>query len=146
MLHHPGAVPPGKLAMVLRRAGRTVTTSMVRHILLWLKARGVLCSPLATISISQADVSAVLGGVQAEGVRRGEARRPSQADTLDVRSVPGVVLKHFTARDILSRWDVRKIHTSTKAANTAGFLGRVVACPSPSAPPRSRAARLPGHP
>ena len=29
-----------------------------------------------------------------------------EVDTLDVRPLPGVILKHFTARDVISRWDV----------------------------------------
>jgi hypothetical protein len=29
-----------------------------------------------------------------------------QVDTLDVRPLPGVVFKQFTARDVVSRWDV----------------------------------------
>ena len=31
-----------------------------------------------------------------------------QVDTLDVRPLPGVVLKHFTARDVVCRWDDRE--------------------------------------
>jgi len=29
-----------------------------------------------------------------------------QVDTLNVRLLPGVALKQFTARDIISKWDV----------------------------------------
>ena len=50
-----------------------------------------------------------------------------QVDTLDVRPVPGVVLKHFTARDIVSRWDVLEARTRATAATAAGFLDRLVA-------------------
>ena len=32
-----------------------------------------------------------------------------QVDTLDVRPLPGVALKHFTARDVVSRWDVVEV-------------------------------------
>ena len=32
-----------------------------------------------------------------------------RAATLDVRSLPGVVLEHFTARDVVSRWDVSQV-------------------------------------
>ena len=45
-----------------------------------------------------------------------------QVDTLDVRPVPGVVLKHFTARDVVSRWDVVEAHTRATATTAAGFL------------------------
>ncbi len=50
-----------------------------------------------------------------------------QVDTLDVRPVPGVVLKHFAARDIVSRWDVLEAHTRATATASAGFLDRLVA-------------------
>ena len=43
-------------------------------------------------------------------------------DTLDVRPRPGVVLKHFTARDMVSRWDVVEVHTRATARTATGFL------------------------
>ena len=45
-----------------------------------------------------------------------------QLDTLEVRPVPGIVLKHFTARDVVSRWDVVEAHTRATATTAAGFL------------------------
>ena len=45
-----------------------------------------------------------------------------QVDTLDVRPVPGMVLKHFTARDVVSRWDVVEAHTRATATTATGFL------------------------
>ncbi|MBI2866015.1 MAG: DDE-type integrase/transposase/recombinase [Chloroflexi bacterium] len=45
-----------------------------------------------------------------------------QVDTLDVRPLPGVVLKHLTARDVVSRWDVIEAHSRATATTVAGFL------------------------
>ena len=45
-----------------------------------------------------------------------------QVDTLEVRPLPGVVFKQFTARDVLSRWDVIQAHTRATAATAAQFL------------------------
>ena len=45
-----------------------------------------------------------------------------QLDTLDLRPLPGVVLKQFTARDSLSRWDVVEVHQRATARTAAGFL------------------------
>src|SRR5712691_5113633 len=45
-----------------------------------------------------------------------------QVDTLDVRPLPGVVFKQFTARDVLSRWVVIQAHTRATAATAAQFL------------------------
>jgi hypothetical protein len=45
-----------------------------------------------------------------------------QVDTLDVRPLPGVVFKQFTARDAVSRWDVIQAHTRATAATAGQFL------------------------
>ncbi len=45
-----------------------------------------------------------------------------EVDTLDVRPVPGVVFKQFTARDVVSRWDVIQAHTRATAQTAAQFL------------------------
>jgi len=109
-----------KLAVLLRREGGRVSVSMVGRILASLRRRGVLSAPM-------------LFRVKR---RRGTAGRPwalrkpsdyaveqpgdlVQLDTMDLRPAPGVVLKQFTARDVISRWDVIEVHgraTSTAAA------------------------------
>jgi hypothetical protein len=45
-----------------------------------------------------------------------------EVDTLDVRPVPRVVFKQFTARDVVSRWDVIQAHTRATAFTAAEFL------------------------
>jgi putative transposase len=45
-----------------------------------------------------------------------------EVDTLDVRRLPGMVFKQFTARDVVSRWDVIQAHTRATAATAAQFL------------------------
>jgi len=45
-----------------------------------------------------------------------------EVDTLDVRPVPGVVFKQFTARDVISRWDVLQAHTRATAQTATQFL------------------------
>jgi len=45
-----------------------------------------------------------------------------QVDTLDVRPLPGVVLKHFTARDVVSRWDVLEAHGRATSRTAATFI------------------------
>jgi hypothetical protein len=44
-----------------------------------------------------------------------------QVDTLDVLPLAGVVLKRFTARDVVCRWDVLEIHTRATANTAVGF-------------------------
>jgi transposase InsO family protein len=53
------------------------------------------------------------------------AARPGdlvQVDTLDVRPLPGLVLKQFTARDVVSRWDVLELRTSASARSAVAIL------------------------
>ena len=53
------------------------------------------------------------------------AKKPGdivEVDTLDVRPLPGVILKHFTARDIISRWDVLEAHTRATSNTASGFI------------------------
>ena len=57
----------------------------------------------------------------------GSMRSPGPAtrievDTLDVRPVPGVIFKPFTARDGISRWDLFQTHTRATAQTAAQFL------------------------
>ena len=110
-----------KLAILLRREGWAVSVSRVGRILTSLRQRGALSAPM-------------LFRVKH---RRGTAGRPwalrkpkdyavarpgdlVQLDTLDLRPAPGVVLKQFTARDAVSRWDVIEVHR--RATSTAATL------------------------
>jgi len=45
-----------------------------------------------------------------------------EIDTLDIRPLPGVVLKHFTAHDVISKWDVMNVHRQATATTAAHFL------------------------
>src|SRR5207253_2182015 len=46
-----------------------------------------------------------------------------QVDTLDVRPLPGIIFKQFTARDVVSRRDVIQAHTRA-TASTVFFVGK----------------------
>ena len=50
-----------------------------------------------------------------------------QVDTLDVRPLPGVILKHFTAREVVSRWDVVEVRTRATANTATDFLSTLQA-------------------
>ena len=54
-----------------------------------------------------------------------EAKAPGdivQVDTLDVRPLPGIVIKQFTSRDVISRWDVLEAHTRATSTAAARYL------------------------
>src|SRR5271170_6111203 len=113
-----------KLAVLLRLQGQPVSTSMVGRILTRLKQRGQLV---------EAPRSAVPGSRRALRLRPYAVRKPKQyavsqpgdlveVDTLEVRPVPGVVFKQFTARDVVSRWDVIQAHRRATAQSATAFL------------------------
>lgn len=49
-----------------------------------------------------------------------------QVDTLDLRPGPKIHLKHFTARDVVSRWDVIEVHPRATAENAKRFLATLL--------------------
>jgi len=113
-----------KLVILLRRVGWQVSTSMVGRILSSLKRRGVLLEP------PRRPVSAA----RRRPRRPYAIRKPKdypltapgdlvQLDTLDLRPLPGLVLKQFTARDVVSRWDVVEVYSVATARTAANFLG-----------------------
>jgi putative transposase len=117
-----------KLVVLLRREEWQVSTSMVGRILKRLKERGVLREPLPN----------AISARRRHWPRPYAVRKPReypvqqpgdlvQVDTLDVRPLPGVILKHFTARDVVSRWDVVEVHTRATATTAAGFLEAILA-------------------
>src|SRR6266545_193278 len=50
-----------------------------------------------------------------------------QLDTVDVRPLPGKVLKQFTAHDVISRWNVLDLHDRATAGTAAQALDAVLA-------------------
>ena len=117
-----------KLVVLLHRAGWTVSTSMVGRILKHLKARGVLVEPRRSgISTRKRLWRRPYAIRKPKGYDVREPGDLVEVDTLDVRPLPGVVLKHFTARDVVSRWDVIEAHTRATATTAAGFLDAIEA-------------------
>lgn len=115
-----------KLVVLLRREGVEVSTSMVGRILGELKRRGVLREALwHPISVGKRQR---LRPYAVRKPKEYEARAPGdlvELDTLDVRPLPGVAHKHFTARDVVSRWDVLGAYRQATARTAADFLDRL---------------------
>jgi transposase InsO family protein len=113
-----------KLPVLLAEQGVVVSTSMVGRILNHLKRQGRLV---------ETPRSRVLGSRRALRARPYAVRKPKQyavsepgdlvqVDTMDVRLVPGLACKQFTARDVVSRWDVIQAHRRATAACATDFL------------------------
>jgi len=112
-----------KLAPLLREAGWQVSTSMVGRILRGLREQGQLVeAPRGSLPVrrrSYARPYAVRKPKEYEATRPGDI---VQVDTLDLRPLPGVIIKHFTARDVISRWDVLDVATRATAKTASRFL------------------------
>ena len=97
-------------------------TSAVGRIISRLKAQGVLREAVRN------HVSAHRRGIRRPyGIRKPKDYQISkpgdliQLHTLDIRPLSGVILKHFTARDIISRWDVIDAYSRATASTTCQF-------------------------
>jgi putative transposase len=114
-----------KLVVLLRREQRAVSTSMVGRILNDLKRRGALHEPPRP---------ALLLRVHRKLRKRPWAiRKPKywrieqpgdliEIDTKEIRMRGAVILKHFSARDVISRWDVVEVHHRATSLAAARFL------------------------
>lgn len=112
-----------KLVVLLRRQGWQVSTSMVGRILSRLKARGVLREPPRNRAWAYKRPRPRPYAMRKP--RDYPVERPGdlvQVDTLDVRPLPGVAFKHFTAREVVSRWDVLEAHHRATAQAALRFL------------------------
>ena len=112
-----------KLVILLHRKGFDCSASMVGRILHKLKERGVLKEPVPNhISARRRRWQRPYAIRKPKGY---VAKKPGdivEVDTLDVRPLPGVILKHFTARDVISRWDVLEAHTRATSNTASGFI------------------------
>src|SRR3990172_1618177 len=112
-----------KLVVLLRQQGWQCSTSMVGRILRKLKETGKLREPPRKDPWQRPRPFK-----RPYGIRKPKeylARAPGdlvQVDTADIRPLPGVVFKHFTARDVLTRWDVLEVRSRATAKAAAGFL------------------------
>lgn len=111
-----------KLVVLVRGRGHEVSTSTVGRILRHLKLRGELKEP------KRRAISAKRKSRRPYGVRKpGDyiVQRPGdlvQVDTLDVRPFPWITLKQFTARDVISRWDVIEARLRATATTAKEFV------------------------
>jgi len=115
-----------KLAVLVRREGIRISPSTIGRILTRLKARGALREARA-----RRRSRAWRPRPHAQRVPKGYlVRAPGdlvQVDTLDVEVLPGLRRKQFTARDMVSRYDVTEVYSRATAATATAFLTVLVA-------------------
>lgn len=118
-----------KLVVLLRREGFETSASTVGRILRKLKERGALVEPIGR---------GVAKGKRRRLAREYARRKPRdyaveapgdlvEVDTLDVRPEIGRVFKQFTARDVVSRWDVLGVSSRATAKAAAAFVDEILA-------------------
>lgn len=116
-----------KLVVLLRREDWPASTSMVGRILTHLKARGLLREPPRSGILARKRSRPRPYAIRKP--KEYQARKPGeivQVDTMDVRPLPGVAFKHFTARDVVSRFDVVEVRRRATAKTAARFLQAVL--------------------
>ena len=116
-----------KLTVLLAAQGITVSASMVGRVLTHLKQRGILIEPVPHhISVRKRQRQRPYAIRKPREYAAKEPGDMVQVDTLDIRPLPGVVFKQFTARDSISRWDVVSVFTRATAHTATLFLEKLV--------------------
>ena len=114
-----------KLVVLLRRARCSVSTSMVGRILTDLKRRGALHEPPRAAVLRQARRKLRNRPWAIRKPKHWRIEQPGdlvEIDTKEIRMRGGVILKHFSARDVVSRWDVVEVHRRATSLAAARFL------------------------
>lgn len=112
-----------KLAVMLQDNGQEASASTVGRILRRLKERGRLLEPLPNhISARKRRRQRPYATRKPKEYQAKEAGDIIELDTLYVSPLPGVLLKHFTAHDIVSRWNVLSVYSRATSTTAASFL------------------------
>lgn len=112
-----------KLTILLARQGLKTSPSTVGRILSSLKRRQLLIEPPR--GAGWGTKRRFRRPYAVRKPREYQVERPGdlvQIDTLDVRPLPNMILKHFTARDMVSRWDVLEVFDRASSRTAARFL------------------------
>jgi len=116
-----------KIAVLLRRQGWDVSTSMVGRILRDLRRRGILRMPLrASIAARKRTAPRPYATRKPKEWRVLEPGDLIQFDTQKQTPEPGITIHHFGARDTVSRWDVVGVYSRATARNGRDFLQQVL--------------------
>lgn len=115
-----------KLSELLSQRGQAVSVSMVGRILRTLKDKGQLIEPkpnyVSAGKRMRKRTYAIRKPRDYQAQKMGDI---VQLDTLDLRPLPGVLLKHFTAHDVVSKWNVIDVHTRATSSTATHFLDAI---------------------
>lgn len=116
-----------KIARLVWRQGYEISVSSVGRTITRLKEQGVLKEPIPNF------ISAKKRFIK----RSWAVRKPSelkawnpgdivQVDTMDIRPVPSLIRKQFTARDVVSKWDTVRVYGTATSLRAAAFLDELI--------------------
>jgi transposase InsO family protein len=112
-----------KLLIFLREEGHETSAPTVGRILIYARKRGILREPVPNyVSAGKRTRKRPYAIRKPKDYTANRAGDIVQMDTLDLRPLPGVVFKHFTAHDVHSKWNVIEVYTQATAATAARFL------------------------
>jgi putative transposase len=117
-----------KLVILLRRDGFDTSASTVGRILKRLRDRGVLVDAIRPYGRMASRVHKHPRVYAIRKPRGYVVEAPGdlvQVDTMDLRPVPGKEFKHFTARDMISKYDVLGVASRATAGTAAAFLQEI---------------------
>lgn len=112
-----------KLVVLLLAEGYQVSASTVGRILRYAKRRGILKEPIPNyVSAGKRLRKRPYATRKPKEYEAKQAGDIIQLDTLDLRPLPGIAFKHFTAHDVVSKWDVISVHRRATATTASHFL------------------------
>jgi len=115
-----------KLAILLKEEGRSMSVSMIGRILKRLKEQEILIEPMPNfVSARKRQRERPYAIRKPQEYQAKEPGDIIEVDTLDVRPLPGVSFKQFTARDIISRWDVLMASSRATSTSAAHFISKI---------------------
>ena len=112
-----------KIKVLLEKQGIPISVSMVGRILRYLKSKNLLREPIINPVSSRKRLKARPYAIRKP--KEYQAKLPGdilQVDTLDLRPLPGIQLKHFTAYDAVARWHILSVGSQATATAAARFL------------------------
>ena len=116
-----------KLAVMAAREGVRLSVSTTGRMLQYLKQRGELPSPTEKRWFYSRKRPKRLYAIRKP--KDYAVSQPGdlvQVDTLDIHPGPKIHFKHFTARDVISRWDVIEVHPRATAGDAKQFLSTLI--------------------
>ena len=116
-----------KIARLLWKEGHAVSVSMVGRTITRLKQRGILKESKPNfISAKKRYIKRSWAVRKPDTLKAWNPGDIVQVDTLDIRPIPAVVRKQFTARDVISKWDTVRVYGSASSLRASAFLDDLI--------------------